>query len=254
MELESEVATEVVANESPVEKTQAEPVAPPTVEELAREMRWLPQEEYRGDPAKWKPAHEFVKATVDVNHKLANRLKGVEDQLSHVARTSAQITERAVSDARQKLLDERAEAFDTGDAVKFNRADKELAELPKAAPFVPPETQDFMARNDWFDKDQEATGWAINRTNELANQGLGTARQLAIVEREAKQLFPELYPENKPRARAAPLNQPGARGGQPATKTFGAMPAEAQKAALEYEARGICKRDEYAKTYFEQEA
>lgn len=233
-------------------------LAPPTFEDLASDMGWRPQEQWRGDPEKWKPAHEFIRSTVDVNTKLSSRLKGVEDTLHRVASTSAQLTERAVAEARQKVLTERQEAIEMGDVAGVNAADAKLRSLPEPEPLTPPETQDFQARNDWFGKDQEATAWAVNRAGELAKQGLGPARQLAIVEREAKGLFPELFPEAAPArtpAKPAPLTPPGNRGGKPTAKGFAALPADAQTAALEYEKRGICKRDEYAKLYFdEQEA
>lgn len=233
--------------------------APPTVEDLASEMGWRPQDQWRGDPDKWKPAHEFMRSTVDVNHKLNNRLKTFEDQLSTMARTSAHLTERAVAQERQRLLDERQKAFEEGDAEAFNRVDKQLSELkaPEPVNTPAPEVQEFMGRNTWFGQDRDATAWAHNRAGELAKQGISAARQLAIVEREAKNLFPELFPDEqpKPKPKAAHLNAPGSRGGKVATKGFAALPADAQAAALDYEKRGICSKDEYAKIYFdEQEA
>jgi hypothetical protein len=262
MELEDDLPPEegvADAIDAPVEDAPAEVVedAPaPTVEDLANDMGWRPKDQWRGDPDKWKPAHEFLRATVDVNHKLGNKLKSFEEQLSTMARTSATLTERAVAQERQRILDARKEAIDMGDHAAVEAADEELRSLPKleSVNAPPPETQDFMARNTWFNQDQEATAWATNRAGELAKQGIGTARQLAIVEREAKGLFPELFPEPKPKAKAAPLTPPGSRGGKTAAKGFTALPADAQAAALDYEKRGICKRDEYAKLYFEEEA
>lgn len=256
MDLEESIAVEDEAVEIAAEPVAEEPV-PPTVEELAGGMGWSDKDKWidrGGDPDKWKPAHEFVRATVDVNHKLSNRLKGVEDQLSQVARTSAQITERAIADAREKLLAERVDAIDMGDHAKLEKVDKELGQLPTMQRNDPPETQEFMQRNDWFGKDQEATAWAKNRADVLAKEGIGTARQLAIVEREAKQYFPELFPEPKVKPKGVPLNAPGNRGAAVSRKGFSAMPADAQTAALDYEKRGICTRDEFATTFFEQDA
>jgi predicted transcriptional regulator len=225
----------------------------PTVDDLASEMGWTPKDQWRGDPDKWKPAHEFMRATVDVNHKLGNKLKSFEDQLAAMARTSAQLTERAVAQERQRILDARREAIDMGDHAGVEAADEGLRSLPKPeAVTTPPETRDFVARNEWFGKDQEATVWAQNRAQQLYEQGIGPARQLSIVEREAKGLFPELFPEPKAKAKAAPLNEPGNRGARPAAKGFSAMPADAQAAALDYEKRGYGKRDEYARIYFEE--
>ena len=231
-----------------------DPPPSPTVEDLAGEMGWRPQDEWRGDPDKWKPAHEFMRATVDVNRKVTNRLKGVEEQLATMARTSATITERTVAEMRQKLLNERKDAIDMGDHAAVDAADEALRELPNIEPVnaAPPEVTDFMERNTWFGKDPDATTWASNRAGELAKQGISPARQVSIVEREAKGLFPELFPEPKAKAKAADLTPPGNRGGKSAAKGFSSMPAAAQAAALEYEKKGVCTKEQYATTYFEE--
>lgn len=243
-------AVEVEETEA-VEVEQAEPV---TIEGLAGEMGWRPKEDWKGDPDKWKPAHEYVRSTVDVNRKVVNRLKGVEDQLARVARTSVSITEREVAKERERLMQEREEAFDAGDRDAFQKAERELAKVATVAPpTVPDETHSFIERNaNWFQKDQEATAWAINRTNELAATGLGHARQLAIVEREAKTMFPEFFEAEKPKPKAAPLNTPGTRAAVSAKKGFASLPADAQKAALDFEAKRGINREEYAKIYYEE--
>lgn len=246
-----DVAMEVETGDTAETTSESEPV---TLESLAAEMGWRPKEEWKGDPEKWKPSHEFLRSTVDVNHKLSNRLKGVEEQLTRVARTSVTITEREVAKERERLLKEREEAFDAGDREAFQRAEQELRKVETVAPPpVPDETQDFVQRNaSWFQKDPEATAWAIKRANDLAETGLGPARQLAIVEREAKQLFPEFFEAEKPKPKAAPLNTPGARAASPAKRGFASLPPEVQATALDFEKRRGINREEYAKIYYEE--
>jgi len=227
---------------------------PVSVDDLASEMGWKPQDQWKGDPDKWKPSDEFMRRTVDVNRNLSGKLRGLEEQVTHMARTSATIAEQAVRAEREKVLAEKQEAFDIGDAEAFNRADKKLETLNvPIVPQVAPEAQDFAARNKWFNEDDEATRWAINRAGELGAQGLGPARQLAIVEREAKAMFPELFPAPVTPAKGPDLNRPGPRGGAPQIKKgFSSLPADVQKAALEYEGRKVCSREEYAKIYYDQ--
>lgn len=258
-ESEGDIANDDVVDNGqdadPGQDTQTE--APPTLEGLAGEMGWRPQEEWKGDPTKWKPAHEFMRSTVDVNHKLHNRLKGMEEQIGNMARTSAQVTERALAKQREELQAVKDEAFETGDRETFMRADKalnELPEAPKAPPQIPDETQDFITRHDaWFNKDREATQFALNRCEELAKMGLSTSRQLSTVEKEMKEYFPDLFPAPKPQAKAAPLNTPGNRGAQVSKKGFSALPPDAQKQALDYEARKVCSKEEFASIYFEDQ-
>lgn len=259
MELEDDLPPdEGVADaiDAPVEDAPVDDTPPPapTVDDLASEMGWRPKDEWRGDPDKWKPAHEFMRATVDVNRKLANRLKDVDDKLDRVVRTSATITERELARQRQELLEKRREAVDLGDHAALDAADEALQALPKLEPVdtPAPEVADFVERNPWFGKDRDATVWAQNRAGELAKQGISEARQISIVEREAKGLFPELFPEPKAKAKAADLTPPGNRGGKSAAKGFSSLPADVRNVALEYEKRGVCSKEQYAATYYEE--
>jgi hypothetical protein len=248
--------------EAPVDDTEPEEQiddAPPSLEDLASRMGWTPKEKWRGDPDKWKPADQFISATADINSKLANKLTSFERQMEAMARTSAQITEQALAKQKQELLALREDAWNSADKDTFDRAEQQLktieqqqAQIGQAAP---PEVQDFVERNkSWFNADPEATNWAMDRAEELARQGIGAARQIQIVEREAKGLFPEFF-EEKSKPKSAPLNQPGARGvSQPTAKSFAALPKDAQAAALQFERAGRCTKEQYAKMYFEEEA
>lgn len=231
--------------------TEPQADAPPTVEDIASRMGWSPQDKWKGDPDKWKPAHEFLENTADINTKLSSRLKGLEDTVSNINRTNEVMNERALANMRQQILAERDEAFDTGDKEAFKEAERKLGELPQMVPQASPHVQQFSERNaNWFQKDQEATRWAVNRAQQLAEQGLSEQRQLATVEREVGQYFPEYAP--KPKPKSADLTPPGNRGGTKRGHTFNDLPAEAQKEALYWEGKGI-KREDYVKSYFEQE-
>lgn len=239
--------------EAPIIEQQQEEHQPASVDDLASEMGWKPKDQWKGDPDKWKPADQFLRRTVDVNRALSDQMKGLQGQVDTMARTSAVIAERAIAAERERILAEKQEAFETGDGEAFNRADEKLKTLNVSIP--PQETPEVAAFKDrnaaWFNKDDDATRWAVNRAGELAKQGIGSpARQLAIVEREAKQLFPEFFPEP---AKGVPLNKPGPRGNSQATgKGYSALPADVQVAAIDYEKRGVCTKEEYAKIYFEQ--
>lgn len=226
----------------------------PSVEDLAGDMGWKPQDQWKGDPEKWRPAHEFVRHTVDVNRNLVTKLHGVEQRLDTLARTSSRITEEALARQREELLAKRNEAFETGDREEFVKADKALAELKPIEQAPPAEAQAFVERNSaWFNKDEEATRWAQLRCDELARQGLSHARQLAIVERELPGLFPEYAPKEAAKPKPAPLTQPGARSAAPSSRGVSALPDEARKAGQSFVAKGIFKTlDDYAKVYFEE--
>lgn len=251
---EGEDAGEEVTPIEQDEVAQTDEGEVPSLEDVASRMGWSPKDQWRGDPEKWKPAHEYISATADINHKLVNKLNSFEQRMGHMARTSAAITERAIAQERQRILEAREEAITMGDHDGVRQADRQLQTLPAMEPDLPPEAKEFKERNKWFDSDPEVTQWAINRAQQLSEQGLGAKRQLEIVEREAKGLFPDLFPVEKPQAKAVPLSQPGKRGqSAPQGKTYANLPPEAKKAADEFARAGRCSVEEYAKVYFEEQ-
>lgn len=236
------------------EQGESEAPQPRTVEDIAAAMGWTPKENWRGPEDKWKPADEFVAATAEINSKVTTKLKTLEQQLSNINRTNAMVTERLLAEQREKLLQERQDAFDMGDSAKFSEAEAKLNQLQQTSVPVeqPPEVQSFVERHAaWFGKDPEATAWAKNRSTQLHESGLSAARQLAVIERELGTYFPEYAPKpEQPKAKAAPLTQPGSRGNTPRGKSFSDLPKEAQEAALYFEKKGV-SREQYVKSYFE---
>ena len=252
MDEDEDLAPEGVGEDTAPVEAEEQPIS---IDTLAVEMGWSPQEKWHGDPEKWKPAVDFVRDTAAINKNLARTVKEVKDQVTNMARTSAQLTERAVAAERERVLAERHEAIDMGDHAAVAKADQKLDTLTVNVPTVQtPEVEDFRQRNAaWFEKDDEATRWAIARAGELAEKGIGSAkRQLEIVEREAKGLFPEYF-EEKSAPKGAPLNKPGNRGAGATAKGFASLPEEVKAAALDYEKRKQCTREEYAKLYYEEQ-
>lgn len=260
--LEGEETGDIVAPEPNLEETQSDGVEDPSVddvpslEDVAAQMGWSPQDQWKGDPEKWKPAHEFVRDTAEINTKLNTRLKGFEQRLDSVNRTNEAMMERALATQRNELLAKKKEAFDLGDFEGMQAAEKRLDELPETVqsqPQTPPEAQAFIERHaSWWGKDQEATAWASNRAGELAKMGLGPARQTAIVERELGQFFPEYATQKKSKPKPTQLTQPGRRSATKKELTLSDLPKEAQDAARYFEKKGVPVA-EYLKSYKEQE-
>lgn len=230
---------------------------PPSLEDIASNMGWSPKENWRGDPAKWKPAHEFVAATADINAKLVAKLNTVDQRTEALVRTHQAMTEKALAEQRQQLLTERREAIEFGDVAKVDALDEELQALPKTTqqPAAPvPEFEAFQERHaSWLNKDKVATAWAINRAGELARQGNDEATQLGIVERELRIMFPEYAPKTEqPKPKSVQLSQPGNRGGTARGKTFADLPKEAQAAAISFEKKGVT-REQYVASYFQSQ-
>ncbi|MCH9836746.1 hypothetical protein K0U83_13850 [bacterium] len=237
-------ADESVVETPDVAVNDEAPHAPRTVEDIAAGMGWTPRENWRGPEDKWKPADEFVAATAEINSKVTTKLKTLEEQLSHINRTNAMVTERLLAEQREKLLQEKQEAFDIGDRAKMDEADAKLGQLPTVAVQTPvaPEVENFIQKHaSWWNKDQEATNWVVSRANQLIEQGITSpARHAAIIERELGSYFPEYAPQTaQPKAKAAPLTQPGRRGNTPRAITLSDLPKEAREAAAYFKTKGV---------------
>lgn len=132
------------------------------IEERARRIGWVPKDEFRGDPAKWAPADEFLERgertlpiLLERNRKIDDRLgkaekdnKTLRDQLADMNGTlkeardtfvefrerTANVEQRAYQRARDELVAERDAAVAAADPAAFKAADTALTELDKTAP------------------------------------------------------------------------------------------------------------------------
>lgn len=259
----TEVTDEVIVAPEGDDEQQAPQLT--EVEELAAEMGWTPKDQWKGDEADWKPAKDFVKATKDINRNLSRDMRDLRKQMDGISRTTSAMTERAIAAERERWEAELDRATDEGDRSAVRKATDELNKLEKVkpAPDTPPEAQDFASRHSsWFNKDQEATAYAIQRAGHYAEQGLSAARQLKAVEKDMRELFPELFSDDagKPNPKPPPAVGTPARTARPAPreKGYATLPPEARKACDKWveqnKSRGAwATKDTWAKSYYEDQ-
>jgi hypothetical protein len=237
------------------------------VEALASELGWKPKADWKGDETEWRPAADFMRARAEVGRALKKTVRGLEKQVEGISRASATMTERAVAEARQQWEARHDQAVEEGDKDAARQASRELAKLEQQGTSVPPEAQDFAQRHaSWFNKNEEATNYAVNRAQHYAEQGLSHARQLAAVEKDMRGLFPELFedPETRPATKSPPSVGAPQRTARPAPreKGYATLPPEARKACDAYVARNGTRfasmsatqvRDQWAKNFYEDQ-
>lgn len=150
----------------------------PDVEERAREVGWVPKEEWKGKPDYWKPAEEWLeRAPKTYIPKLEKQIGKLEGQLAKQEADFAGRIQRleATTSRRLKQEQERLEreyenrildATKMGDTegVKKALSDQKQAmeklddkiekaedkQGDKKAPEVPPELEEWAAENTWF--------------------------------------------------------------------------------------------------------
>lgn len=193
---------------TPSPQTTAEPTqaAGDDVESKARSQGWVPQDEWRGDPEKWRPADEFVKRgeellpvalersraaerkAQELEARLAARERESEEKLARLERMSTAALQRQREQLENAYRNAMRDAVTSGDTQRFDQLerdrttavadfDKQLSEQaqPQRQPGqpapLPPDIERQVAtwvqQNEWFNRDPE-----MNSVAQLHHQRL----------------------------------------------------------------------------------
>jgi len=259
------------------------------VEAEAREMGWVPQDEWKGPADKWRPADEFVERGKTIlpivrsqlqkeREERAKDRKEFEDRMARYERMSAKALDRQREKLEAEFKERRMRAVELGDVEGFKSVEKEeaeaLAELDEAAKGDEPKKDDkaegrfsqaetkalesWMSENTWFKTDPKLTAVMDAEFADVMREM--PAATLAEKLAEARSRVAEAYPSKFGKTaatRRAPVVESGARvpgGGQPG-KLAAKLPAEARAAGQKFvEQKLFANLEEYAKSYFEDEA
>lgn len=234
----SEETQEVTTEETPQEV--------PKVEQEARAMGWVPKEDFRGDPQRWRPAEEFVERGKNImpvlrenNERLTGKIADMERTMKEFAEYHSKTEQRAYERAIKEIKTKQREAVRNADEEAFQAAEQEMDELAKQAPQAPQPQQSvepdpaFLAwhkDNPWYGKDTELSDFAEDLA--FGMQQRGKTVDLDKVTERVKAAYPHKF--LNPRR-----EQPGA--------VEGATPSSPKKkgrgyADLPAEAKTVCDR------------
>lgn len=229
-------------------------------EEKAIRLGWVPKDQFKGDPDKWRPAEDFLERGVNMlpllqrdNEKLHRGMSRLEKRLEEQNRTFEEFQKftenaekRAYERARSELESRLDGAIQTADVVAAQQARKELAALenerPKPVekpreddkPKVDPVFKDWMDENPWFNSDPALAGYATKVFGQLerTQAGKSHAELLAETKKKVQEKFPEEFGINPKREAAASVASPNEGGGSTRKKgkTYADLPADAKKA------------------------
>jgi hypothetical protein len=220
-------------NDAPENQADQTNEVPEPIVNLASELGWVPKDQFRGDPEKWRPADEFIRAGRDIQQTLSKELRSVKQEVERFGRVAAGITQDRVRQTEQHWQQKLAEAVDAGDHEAANQAVDQIKRVEQTPrPGAPPEVDEWRSRNPWFDKDPLAKLRAAELSDKLAKSGVtDVSEQLREVERAIRKEFPEHFPA---KAKDPPATQTGhSRKAAPSNraKGFADMPAESQQMA-----------------------
>lgn len=240
-------------------------------EDKARKMGWVPKDEFRGDPEKWRPADEFVERGENMVPLLRSQVKRQDKEIAELKQTMQQFAEyhtkteqRAYERALAELKAERAKAIAAGDGAAFARVDDEIEDLRKdmesKQPAKKPQADQIPEQefNEWLSRNQ----WANDRALQVVGKGIGealvaegeTARGVELLElvtKEVKKRYPEKF-EN-PRRQAASFVEGAGAAPRKGGKTYADLPAEAKKACDDFTKQKLLTREQYVKSYFQDQ-
>lgn len=249
------------------------------LEARARQMGWTPKDEFKGDPAKWRDAGEYVERgerEVPLLRAQNRRLEAKIGELSttvremgdYLSKTEQRAYDRALADLKQQ----RKEAIAAGDGDAFDKVDDEIKKLERDVATkaiqkaekandsgADPVYAEWESRNTWL-KDAELSDYAEFAAKKLRAGGEKAtgAEFLDLVAAKVKAQFPAKF--TNPRRESAQAVEGAAPARRSGGKTYADMPAEARAAcdrmakngfAGNEKAQAVFKAD-YVKQYFEE--
>lgn len=244
---------------------QAEAEDTPEDAEKASKMGWTDKESFKGDPAKWRPAKEFLergetmlpimRKTVE---KQERKIADLEKSIKEFAEYHSKSEQRAYERAFKELKDKQYDAVQAGDTQAFANIDKEIADLQAdARPAISdttngehPDYQPWLEKNKWAEDDPLLAEEAEIQALYLRNKGskLQGTEFLESVAKRVKERFPDKF--KNPRRESAPSVEGSSSGVRKSGgKTYADMPAEARAACDRAVKNYGIKKEDYVKNY-----
>lgn len=223
----------------------------------AKAEGWVPQDQYKGDPARFISAEDFVKRGETITPILNARLKKEREKVTDLERRFQEregvfaefqtFQEKALKKANEERAEAIAEleaartkAVTDGDGQAFTQADAKLQKLREEEP--PPKKEEqrdspavtaWKTENPWYGTDMELTDIADGLSNSVGreNPGLKGKAFLDKLTERVKAVVPKKF-EN-PR-RGEKLVEDGNRKRSEKDKGYDDLPDDARKACEKF--------------------
>ena len=255
------------------------------VEEQARALGWMPQEEYSGRPEKWTDAEAFLEVHGKNNgalrralDKQAKELEEVKRQMKGLDSSHKRIFDLQIKKAQEEhdqqiafLKAQKREARRSGDFETADELEDQLEAAQKKGPELPEVTEvqnakttphwrddpvlaKWADKNPWFEKDEDLNTYAGAMGIRLrqAHPGMDFAELLDKVTERAKKAFPAKFDDARG---GGTLNRvegatPGTTSGAAARNTYAVLPKEAKAMCDEDVAAGNMTQKAWVELYF----
>ena len=233
---------------------ETDPSESTPAETEARKIGWKPEEEYEGEEGKWVSAEEFVSRAplYEKNRKLSKQLKEINKTVEQLKEHNKKIEEVAYQRAIDTLKAEKVKALDEGDHKAVADIDDKILDLKKDPLREKqdkknnPEFDEWVGRNDWYNKDREMRYYAdaIGLAYADENDHPDAEEVYAYAERKVRERFPEKF-RNQNRSKT-----PSVEGGTKSqTKSkrpaWSDLPEIYQQVGGNFVRKGVMTREQY---------
>lgn len=283
-EIDGAITSKEVGDDVVVQSDPAEVEA----EGEAGKRGWVPKALYKGDPAKWKPASQYLEDGRRYNNNLQKEIADLRGELSSLKKTGEAFAKyheqvvaqkdsdlaAAISELRVKKSEatgngEHALAVQLEDRIELLKEErqglKEEAKEAKAAsksrairedgtPTDDPVLVEWMDDgNEWFRNDPKLRAFAVEMGSELVRNG-ETLRGRKFLDKVAGLMaeeFPRQFAKKAPVTRQTQVeanDQGGQGGGQYSVHD---LPAEDLALMKDFIAKGWTTKERFLKNYFE---
>lgn len=221
-------------------------------EQAAYAQGWRPEDEWKGDPAKWVDAKEFVfrgelMERIQKQTKVINNLQSTQDELKDALKVlgehNHQIAQKEYDRALSTLRRERREALREDDHDKVDELEDRIDELKDAKDELKEETKKepekgtdkeekttelppivgewLVANQKWYDSDEIMRGAADTIfLNYMGKNPEDFDGALKVVDEKMRSRFPEEFGlSKKPKASSVSESNGRAKGSKKSTKS-----------------------------------
>lgn len=213
-----------VGSEHNIQEPQEEENLEPTWEDQARDMGWVPENEWTGKPENWSPAREFVRVgqVLEANQRLHSKIDHIEEKLER--KFDARLEQankyhrQQMELQRQNLNTKMRQAVEDSDTDAYDVAKQELDNLDKADEvedvdastgnaaqelLKQPVVQEFIQRNPYITDGTTPKGaygqavWNQWVHQNATNPNAMIEEGLELVEKKVAESFPEKNPRRE---------------------------------------------------------
>lgn len=209
---------------------------------------WAPQDQWKGDPDKWKSAEQFVKDGENINGILKSKVDRLDQRVSELLESNKKLNEMSQRQIKKekaetaRLISElesvKAQAITDGDGAAAVKAERDINELRESSKEDPSEQMDplaatWLTNNEWYSTNEKLAAFADGIAERVARRGFTGQAYYDELTRQVKETFPDEF-GNKNRSRSNGVETDGKVATDSKAKTYDNLPAEAKKACAEF--------------------